>query len=129
MSTETPRTDRMIRRRDEIAACEVVAADLARTLERELIGAQAKLEAITEAIGTRDGHSSVPHVIALKATIAEQAEEIERLRDGLSGLLGLFHLLYERDDAPPWLREIALTNHRAQLARRLLMEPSNADRL
>lgn len=79
MSTETPRTDRMIRRRDEIAACEVVAADLARTLERELIGAQAELEAITEAIGTRDGHSSVPHVIALKATIAEQAKEIERL--------------------------------------------------
>lgn len=96
MSTETPRTDRMIRRRDEIAACEVVAADLARTIERELTAAQ---------------------------------QEIERLRDGLSGLLGLFHLLYERDDAPPWLREIALTNHRAQLARRLLMEPSNADRL
>lgn len=66
---------------------------------------------------------------AAQSTIAEQAEEIERLRDGLSGLLGLFHLLYERDDAPPWLREIALTNHRAQLARRLLMEPSNADRL
>ncbi len=65
--------------------------------------------------------------IERELTAAQQ--EIERLRDGLSGLLGLFHLLYERDDAPPWLREIALTNHRAQLARRLLMEPSNADRL
>lgn len=86
MSTETPRTDRMIRRRDEIAACEVVAADLARTLERELIGALTELEAITDAIGTRGGHSSVSHVIALKATIAEQAKENERLREALRGI-------------------------------------------
>lgn len=127
--TETPRTNEAERTAPWPLSGQQGAWKFARTLERELIGAQAKLEAITEAIGTRDGHSSVPHVIALKATIAEQAEEIERLRDGLSGLLGLFHLLYERDDAPPWLREIALTNHRAQLARRLLMEPSNADRL
>lgn len=107
MSTETPRIDRiafMARfTRDALGTFEAVHADSARQLERELTAAQ--------------------------STIAEQAKEIERLRDGLSGLLGLFHLLYERDDAPPWLREIALTNHRAQLARRLLMEPSNADRL
>ena len=57
----------------------VVPLEDALAVERELIGAQAELEAITEAIGTRDGHSSVPHVIALKATIAEQAKEIERL--------------------------------------------------
>lgn len=88
MSTETPRTDAA----DLIVPSDLepedqwrrngqyVPADFTRTLERELIGAQAELEAITEAIGTRDGHSSVPHVIALKATIAEQAKEIERLR-------------------------------------------------
>ena len=82
MSTETPRTDAFEDTCGDYEKPFAYARRLAaftRTLERELIGAQAELEAITEAIGTRDGHSSVPHVIALKATIAEQAKEIERL--------------------------------------------------
>lgn len=72
MSTETPRTDRMIRHRDEIAACEVVAADLARTIERELTAAQQEIERL-QALILRISE-------AYDATIAEQAKEIERLR-------------------------------------------------
>ncbi|MCC7144227.1 MAG: hypothetical protein IT349_19200 [Candidatus Eisenbacteria bacterium] len=77
--TETPRTNEAERTAPWPLSGQQGAWKFARTLERELICAQAELEAITEAIGTRDGHSSVPHVIALKATIAEQAKEIERL--------------------------------------------------
>ncbi len=79
MSTETPRTDRMIRRRDEIAACEVVAADLARTIERELTAAQQEIERL-QALILRISE-------AYDATIAEQAKEIERLREALRSLV------------------------------------------
>ena len=49
---------------------------------------------------------------ARDSTIAELREEVERLRETLSGLVGLVDLLRNRDDLPEDVRHALSWNHR-----------------
>lgn len=82
MSTETPRTDRMIRHRNEIAAGEVVAADWVRTLERELSAQEVQMNSVRY------------RAEKAERELAAAQQEIERLRAALREAARGFGLAY-----------------------------------
>lgn len=90
-TTDTPRTDALDFRwgvySDEIW-------DLSRQLERELSASKAaverlkvivkaqqdELEAISFALGTNEGHSSVDHIVTLRAEVERLQRQLDSLR-------------------------------------------------